>query len=52
MIHTAILVDGAFYRKRAYNIYGDKTPAERAKEISSYCHRHIKKGRGDIKMST
>ena len=42
MIHTAILVDGAFYRKRAYNLYGDKTPSERAKELSSYCHRHIK----------
>lgn len=42
MIRTAILVDGAFYRKRAYNLFGDKTPAERAKELSSYCHRHIK----------
>lgn len=42
MIHTAILVDGAFYRKRAFHIYGDKTPSERAKELSSYCHRHIK----------
>lgn len=42
MIKTAILVDGAFYRKRAYNLFGDKTPSERAKELSSYCHRHIK----------
>ncbi|MBO5336864.1 MAG: NYN domain-containing protein [Lachnospiraceae bacterium] len=42
MIRTAILVDGAFYRKRAYNLFGDKNPAERAKELSSYCHRHIK----------
>ncbi len=42
MIRTAILVDGAFYRKRAYNLFGDKTPADRAKELSSYCHRHIK----------
>lgn len=42
MIRTAILVDGAFYRKRAYALFGDKTPAERAKELSSYCHRHIK----------
>ena len=41
MIKTAILIDGAFYRKRAYHIYGDKTPAERAKELSTYCHRHI-----------
>lgn len=41
MIKTAILVDGAFYRKRAFYLLGDKTPAERAKELSSYCHRHI-----------
>lgn len=42
MIRTAILVDGAFYRKRAYVLFGDVTPAERAKELSNYCHRHIK----------
>lgn len=42
MIKTAILVDGAFYRKRAFTLLGDKSPAERAKELSSYCHRHIK----------
>lgn len=42
MIKTAILVDGAFYRKRAHYLFGEKTPAERAKELSSYCHRHIK----------
>ena len=42
MIRTDILVDGAFYRKRAYNLFGDKSPSERAKELSSYCHRHIK----------
>lgn len=42
MIRTAILVDGAFYRKRAYNLFGDLSPSERAKELASYCHRHIK----------
>jgi len=42
MIKTAILVDGAFYRKRAYNLFGDLSPAERAQELSHYCHRHIK----------
>ena len=41
MIKTAILVDGAFYRKRAYTIFGDQTPADRARELSTYCHRHI-----------
>lgn len=42
MIKTAILIDGAFYRKRSYHLFGSKSPAERAKELSSYCHRHIK----------
>jgi hypothetical protein len=27
MIKTAILVDGAFYRKRAYALFGDLTPS-------------------------
>lgn len=36
------MVDGAFYRKRAFNIFGEKTPIERAKELSAYCYRHIK----------
>ena len=40
-IKTAILVDGAFYRKRAFYLFGDRSPAERAKELSSYCHKHI-----------
>ncbi len=42
MIRTAILVDGAFYRKRAHNLFGEKGPEERAKELASYCHRHVK----------
>lgn len=41
MIRTAILVDGAFYRKRAYHLFGDKTPSDRAKELYKYCRRHI-----------
>ncbi|MBE5863006.1 MAG: NYN domain-containing protein [Lachnospiraceae bacterium] len=42
LVHkTAILVDGAFYRKRAYNLFGDKDPATRAQELATYCHRHI-----------
>ena len=47
MIRTAILVDGAFYRKRAYHLYGDKTPAERANELEWYCKRHIREERKD-----
>lgn len=38
---TAILVDGGFYRRRAYAAYGDKTPVERAEELYSYCKRHL-----------
>lgn len=38
---TAILVDGGFYRKRAQSKLGDKTPAERAKELNDYCYRHL-----------
>lgn len=41
MIRTAILVDGGFYRKRAYSLLGDKTPKERADELELYCKRHI-----------
>lgn len=42
MIRTAILVDGAFYRKRVYALFGDLPPSDRAKELAAYCHRHIK----------
>ncbi len=43
MLRTAILVDGAFYRKRAYTLFGEKTPEERASELKNYCDRHIKR---------
>ena len=39
---TAILVDGAFYRKRATFLRGAKTPGERAKELYAYCMAHIR----------
>lgn len=38
---TAILVDGAFYRRRAYNLFGDKDPKDRADELVAYCSRHL-----------
>lgn len=38
---TAILVDGAFYRRRAYHLFGDKDPAGRADELVDYCMRHL-----------
>ncbi len=42
MIRTAILVDGGFYRKRAYSLYGEKSGIERANELEKYCQQHIK----------
>ena len=39
---TAILVDGGFYRKMAKKHFGEKSPAERAQELFSYCKRHLK----------
>lgn len=38
---TAILIDGGFYRYRAYKIWGAKSPEERADELHKYCLRHI-----------
>ncbi|HPJ20806.1 MAG TPA: NYN domain-containing protein [Clostridia bacterium] len=42
MIHTAILVDGGFYRKRAAYLWGRKSPEDRANELNTYCIAHIK----------
>lgn len=41
MIRTAILVDGAFYQKRAKVLFGQKTAQERADELYEYCKRHL-----------
>lgn len=41
MAHTAILVDGGFYRKRAAFLWGKKTAEARAKELNSYCQAHL-----------
>lgn len=38
---TAILVDGGFYRRRAYACLGDISPEERADELYNYCLRHL-----------
>lgn len=42
MATTAIMVDGAFYRKRATVLFGEKDPKERADELMAYCYRHLK----------
>lgn len=39
---VAILVDGGFYRKVAYRLWGDKSPEERVNELIKYCHFHLK----------
>lgn len=41
MIKTAIMVDGAFYRRRAYHFWGDLYTQQRAYELMQYCRRHI-----------
>ncbi len=42
-IRVAILVDSAFYQKRAKALFGQATGQERAEELVAYCNRHIKK---------
>lgn len=42
---VAILIDGAFYLRRAYYLFGEKNPKERADELIQYCHRHLKEGK-------
>ena len=42
MKKTAILVDGAFYRKRSHYLRGEKTPKSRADELYAYCMTHIR----------
>ena len=41
MIRIAILVDGAFYRKRANYLFGEKSAEDRAREVEAYCHAHL-----------
>ncbi|MFR8033399.1 MAG: NYN domain-containing protein [Lachnospiraceae bacterium] len=50
MIKTAIMIDGAFYRKRAYYFWGEKTPKERADELEGYCRKHIKGERAGAEL--
>ncbi len=40
-LKVAILVDGGFYRRRAYSVFGDISPEKRANELDSYCRRHL-----------
>lgn len=42
MKKTAILIDGGFYRKRAFYLMGEKTPKDRIDELMKYCMRHLR----------
>lgn len=42
LVRTAILVDGAFYRKRSRSLLGHKTPKDRADELVAYCLSHLR----------
>lgn len=42
MKRVAILVDGGFYRKRAANLFGEKSAQDRADELENYCRMHLK----------
>ncbi len=48
---TAILIDGGFYRKKAFRIWGEKTAKERADELMHYCKCHISDRDGDAKRN-
>jgi uncharacterized LabA/DUF88 family protein len=48
MTKTAILVDGAFYRRRSYYLRGDKIPSDRANELYAYCMTHIRDEKSDL----
>ena len=47
MTKTAILVDGAFYRKRSRYLRGEKSPTERSNELYAYCMTHIRDEKSD-----
>lgn len=41
-VTTAILVDGGFYRRRAFHYVGEKAPKERADELFEFCIRLLR----------
>ena len=38
---VAILIDGAFYLRRAHDLFGEKTAQARAQEVCTYAMRHL-----------
>lgn len=51
MAHTAILIDGGFYRIRAKKLWGPKNPFDRAGELVAYCGKHLQDRDGSDKRS-
>lgn len=53
MIRVAVMVDGAFYQKRANILFGRQSPygpitaEDRASELVRYCNRHLQRDRED-----
>ena len=45
---VAILIDGAFYRRQAYELFGNKSPEDRADELKQYCYRHVKNSKREL----
>ena len=41
-VTTAVLVDGGFYRRRAFHYTGEKSPADRANELFDFCIRLLR----------
>lgn len=48
MENVAILVDGAFFIKRARRIFGPKDPSQLADILMYYCCRHLFRNRGKV----
>ncbi len=42
MLKVAILVDGAFYKKRVNKLNGPESPQEAANTLYKYCQKHLK----------
>ena len=38
---VAIMIDGGFYRQRAYKLFGEVSGKQRADELEEYCRKHL-----------
>lgn len=44
------MIDGGFYRQRAYKLFGEVSGKERAQELEEYCHKHLNDKREDREL--